>query len=116
MKQFVFVKHWLDPNPLYDVEWPEHGGKFSKKKIQKFQRVTNFLLVVTHPIPTEEAVREIDEFAIDIWKILKTFNLPIRGICLPSNRFHYLVSNVILQVYFLVNRFNFIFVKIIFFF
>ena len=101
MKQFVFVKHWLDPNPLYDVEWPEHGGKFSKKKIQKFQRVTNFLLVVKHPIPTEEAVWDgIDEFVIDIWKIQKTFNVPIRGIWLPSNRLHYLVSNVILQVYF----------------
>ena len=59
-----------------------------------------YLLVVKHPIPTEEAVRDgIDEFVIDIWKVLKTFKLPIRGIYIPCNRFQYLVSNVIIQLY-----------------
>ena len=68
-----------------------------------------YLLVVKHPIPTEEAVRDgIDEFVIDIWKVniwkMKTFNLPIPGIeCNYSGIY-------------LFDRFTFILIKIIFFF
>ena len=62
-----------------------------------------FLLVVKHPIPTDEAVRDvIDEFAIDFFRMLQTLNclkLPIRGIWIPCNRIQYLVSNTIVQVH-----------------
>ena len=59
-----------------------------------------FLLVVKHPIPTDEAVRDvIDEFAIDFFRMLQTLNVPIRGIWIPCNRFQYLVSNAIVQVH-----------------
>ena len=42
----------------------------------------------------------IDAFVLGIQQILEAFNLLIRGLWVLSDRFHHLVSNVVLQVLF----------------